>query len=257
MVRIGICFLIIMLIVTLVSIPIGAEEITDTSNKVAVSADNALVVRKITFRGTDEESEDFLRTFIQTRVGAEISPDLLSKDLKSLYKGTGFLSEIAVDVQPAETDGLEVIYRLKESPQVESINIIGTEKLKYGKVKEGIVLKAGETYSDKRRWESERNILETYKEKGRTHPVQRLWRGYRKICRTVPERPSQRLRQGYEGLPDGYFPTGQPRSDTRLFSGPDELLRDAGAARESVPGRCKKLLPAAGLRLQQQIPASA
>ena len=166
MVRIGIDFLIIMLIITLVSIPIGAEEITDASNKSSVSADNALVVKKISFRGTDEESEVFLRTFIQTKVGAEISPDLLSKDLKSLYKGTGFLSEIAVDVQPAETDGLEVIYRLKESPKVESIKIIGTEKLKYGKVKEGIVLKAGETYSDKRRWESERNILEIYKEKG-------------------------------------------------------------------------------------------
>lgn len=169
------------IILALVAISATAEEATDTATPEATDTaksetttaktkvsniSDALVVKKISFRGTERESEDFLSTLIQTKVGAEISPDLLSKDVKSLYKNTGFFEDVQVAYERLEEGGLEVIYLLKENPKIESFKIIGNEKIKYGKLKEGITLKPSEIYSDKQRWESERNILKTYKQKG-------------------------------------------------------------------------------------------
>ncbi|MBI1925622.1 outer membrane protein assembly factor BamA, partial [Candidatus Poribacteria bacterium] len=72
-----------------------------------------------------------------------------------------------VDVEAVDGGGLEVVYQLTENPKIEgTINIIGNEKLKYQKIKNAITLKPGEIYSDRRRWESEQNILKTYKEAG-------------------------------------------------------------------------------------------
>ena len=151
-----------------------AEEATNTENPVADTVDQALIVKKITFEGIKNTPEDFFEIHIQTRIGEEISPDRLSEDIKNLYKNTGFFSDfgdagespIRVEVKPAEGGGLAVIYKLIESPKIESVKIIGNEQLKTGKIQEAITLKPSEIYSDQRRWESERAILNVYKEKG-------------------------------------------------------------------------------------------
>ena len=165
----------VIILALVAAISAGAEEATDTAGrgnavdtgKVRVANSNdALVVKKVSFRGTERESEAFLSTLIQTKVGVEISPDLLSKDIKSLSKNTGFFADVQVAVEPSKDGGLEVVYLLKESPKIESFRIIGNEQVKEGKLKEGVTLKPSEIYSDKQRWESERNILKTYKQKG-------------------------------------------------------------------------------------------
>ena len=151
-----------------------AEETTNTETPAADTVDQALIVKKITFEGIKNTPEDFFEIHIQTKVGEEISPDRLSEDIKNLYKNTGFFSDfsdtgespIKVEVESAEGGGLEIIYKLIESPKIESVKIIGNEKLKTGKIKEAITLKPSEIYSDQRRWESERAILKVYKEKG-------------------------------------------------------------------------------------------
>ena len=152
--------LVVMLTIILGSVPLFAEEATPTTN-------DALTVKKITFQGSEGGPEDMLRAIIQTKVGEEISPDQLTKDIKNLYKDTGFFTDIAVDVEPLDEGGLEVIYRLTENPKIKGgINIIGNEKLSYKKIKGEITLKAGEIYSDQRRWESEQRILNVYKDAG-------------------------------------------------------------------------------------------
>ncbi len=141
-------------------VPTVADETKTTGS------DNALIVNKLSFRGTDSGTEDMLHAIVQTKVGEEISPDLLSKDIKELYK-IGFFADIDIDVEPADGSGLEVIYQLTGNPKVEgSINIIGNEKLKYKKIKEAVTLKPGELYSDLGLWESKRNVLKVYKEVG-------------------------------------------------------------------------------------------
>ena len=151
-----------------------AEEEADTGNPAAEAVDGALIVKKISFEGVKNTPEDFFAIHIQTKVGEEISPDRLSEDIKNLYKNTGFFSDfsdagespIQVEVEPADGGGLEVIYKLVESPKIESVKIVGNEELKKGKIQDAITLKPSEIYSDQRRWESERAIRKVYKEKG-------------------------------------------------------------------------------------------
>ena len=148
--------------VILSTIPVYADE-----EPKATTTDDALTVKEIEFRGIEEDSEDLIGSIIQTQVGKEISPYQLSKDIKSLYKDTGFFEDIAVDVEPAEEGGLKVIYQMTLNPKIEgSINIIGNEQLKYKKIKEAFSLKPGELYNNQHLWESKQNILKTYKEAG-------------------------------------------------------------------------------------------
>ena len=144
--------------------PDAAKKATEQSPKPPV--DEMFLVRKISFKGVKTTSEDMLRTLIQTQVGHEISQELLTEDIKSLYKDTGFFSELSVDVVPFEGGGLEVIYNVVESPKIQSINIIGNEHLAMGKLKDKITLRPSEIYSDRHRWESERALKQLYHEKG-------------------------------------------------------------------------------------------
>ena len=128
---------------------IDEKKTTDT-NPSAVNP--MFVVKKISFEGVKTVSEDMLRTLIQTQVGHEVSQELLTEDLKSLYKDTGFFSEAKVDTQPAEDGGLEIIYKVVESPKISGINIIGNENLDLGKLKNEMTLRPDEIYSDRRRW---------------------------------------------------------------------------------------------------------
>ncbi|MXY27866.1 hypothetical protein F4Y59_06880, partial [Candidatus Poribacteria bacterium] len=130
------------------------------------SVNAMLLVRKISFEGVKTASEDMLRTLIQTQIGSEVSEELLTEDLKSLYKDTGFFSELEVDVRPFEDSGLEIVYKVVESPKISGINIIGNENLGLGKLKDELTLRPSEIYSDRRRWESERALRQLYHEKG-------------------------------------------------------------------------------------------
>ena len=148
--------------VILSTIPVYADE-----EPKATTTDEALTVKEIEFQGIEEDSEDLISSIIQTQVGKEISPYQLSKDIKSLYKDTGFFEDIAVDVEPAEGGGLKVIYQMTLNPKIDgSINIIGNEQLKYKKIKEAFSLRPGELYNNQHLWESKQNILKTYKEAG-------------------------------------------------------------------------------------------
>ena len=149
------------------------EESEETTANQAASAhetkppvDPIFIVKKISFEGVQTASEDMLRTLIQTQVGTEVSEELLTEDLKSLYKDTGFFSELEVDVRPFEGGGLEIVYKVTESPKISGINIIGNENLGVGKLKDELILRPSEIYSDRRRWESERALMQLYHEKG-------------------------------------------------------------------------------------------
>ena len=126
---------------------------------------NPLSVQSIRFEGLTGE-DALLRSIVQTSIGKEIDPDQLSKDIKNVAKDTGLFSNISVDVEPYDEGGLEVIFRLVESPKVEGLQIVGNEKIRYGKIKEAINFKSGEIYTDYLAWQNQKQILKTYQEKG-------------------------------------------------------------------------------------------
>ena len=138
----------------------------DASDTTKPKVNAMFIVKKVSFEGVKTVSEDMLRTLIQTQVGDEVSQELLTQDLKSLYKDTGFFSEAKIDTQPAEGGGLEIIYKVVESPKISGINIIGNDTLDTGKLKNEITLRPDEIYSDRRRWESERALKKLYHDKG-------------------------------------------------------------------------------------------
>ena len=139
------------------------ENTTDTTKPVV---DPMFLVKKISFEGVKTVSEDMLRTLIQTQIGDEVSPEFLTHDLKSLFKDTGFFADVQVDTQPFEGGGLEIIYKVVESPKISGINFIGNDNLSTGKLKNEITLRPDEIFSDRRRWESERALKNLYHEKG-------------------------------------------------------------------------------------------
>ena len=140
------------------------KENTNAATKPLV--DPMFIVKKISFEGVKTVSEDMLRTLIQTQVGSEVSQELLTQDLKSLFKDTGFFSDVQVDTEPIEGGGLEITYKVTESPKISGINIIGNENVNTGKLKNVITLRPDEIFSDRRRWESEQVLIKLYHEKG-------------------------------------------------------------------------------------------
>ncbi|MCG9134035.1 outer membrane protein assembly factor BamA [Candidatus Poribacteria bacterium] len=150
------------------AVPTTETEQTDTTDtdKSAVDVDPRFLVKKISFDGVKTVSEDMLRTLIQTQVDSEVSEELLTKDVKSLYKDTGFFAEVKVDTEPVEGGGLEIIYKVVENPKISGLNIIGNDNLSVGKLKDEITLRPDEIFSDRRRWESEQALRNVYHEKG-------------------------------------------------------------------------------------------
>ncbi|MBC8230906.1 hypothetical protein H8E77_15250, partial [bacterium] len=68
--------------------PIFAQE--------TASVENDLIIQEIVISGLKNIDESLIRDLIQTKVGEEISPDKLSKDIKEIYKTTEAFSDISV-----------------------------------------------------------------------------------------------------------------------------------------------------------------
>jgi outer membrane protein assembly factor BamA len=85
------------------------------------SADSDLIVREIVIIGLKSIDESLIRDLIQTKVGEEISPDKLSKDIKEIYKITEAFADVSVDVKPIDS-GLRVEFILTENLRVSQEN---------------------------------------------------------------------------------------------------------------------------------------
>jgi len=157
----------------------------------SASVDNDLIVQEIVISGLKSLDETLIRDLIQTKVGEEISPDKLSKDIKEIYKTTEAFSDISVDVKSVD-NGLKVEFILKENFKVgeeksnpdtanssneenmeeqaeshtDAITLIGHDKLSKSKILDEVTLKSGAFYSEKDLWQSTQNILELYQEEG-------------------------------------------------------------------------------------------
>ena len=143
-----------------------AEEQSSQSSVDKGSVDKEFVVQEITFSGLKSLNEDLLRDLIQTVPGDEISPKKLSKDIKEIYV-TEFFSDVSVGVEPVDTGGFKVKYILTENPKLKGdVQIAGNEELNFNKLKNEIMLKPGEFYSEYDLWKTKHNILELYKKEG-------------------------------------------------------------------------------------------
>ena len=142
------------------------ENETESTQEESPIVNESLLVKKIDFIGVQSLRKEMLQTLIQTQIGHEVSSEILTKDIESLYKDTGFFSDMRVEVKPSSDSGLEIQFIFVESPKLEGITIIGNDDLDTGKLMDKVTLSRSEIYSDRQRWESERAIRQFYHEKG-------------------------------------------------------------------------------------------
>src|SRR5437016_2872368 len=61
---------------------------------------------------------------IQTKAGDTLNPDVIRRDIKTLYS-QGYFDDIRVDEEPGKAGGVVVVFTVKEKRQVRSIDFVG------------------------------------------------------------------------------------------------------------------------------------
>src|ERR1051326_1045756 len=61
---------------------------------------------------------------IQTKAGDTLNPDVIRRDIKTLY-AQGYFDDIRVDEEPGKAGGIIVVFTVKEKPMVRSIDFVG------------------------------------------------------------------------------------------------------------------------------------
>src|SRR6266849_2879142 len=67
---------------------------------------------------------DTIKYNIQTKAGDTLNPDIIRRDIKTLY-AQGYFDDIRVDEQDGKNGGVIVIFTLKEKPLIRSIDFAG------------------------------------------------------------------------------------------------------------------------------------
>jgi outer membrane protein insertion porin family len=67
---------------------------------------------------------DTIKYNIQTKAGDTLNPDVIRRDIKTLYS-QGYFDDIRVDEEPGKTGGVVVVFTVKEKPLVRSIDFVG------------------------------------------------------------------------------------------------------------------------------------
>jgi len=61
---------------------------------------------------------------IQTKAGDVLNPDVIRRDIKTLYS-QGYFDDIRVDEEPGKAGGVVVVFTVKEKPLIRSIDFVG------------------------------------------------------------------------------------------------------------------------------------
>src|SRR5438093_5909624 len=67
---------------------------------------------------------DTIKYNIQTKAGDTLNPDVIRRDIKTLYS-QGYFEDIRVDEEPGKAGGVVVVFTVKEKRQVRSIDFVG------------------------------------------------------------------------------------------------------------------------------------
>jgi outer membrane protein insertion porin family len=106
-----------------------------------VGAQDQPVVTQIDVVGAKKVEEATVRFKLKIRVGDLYSPETVREDIKSLYS-LGYFEDIVVNADIFE-GGLKLIFNLHEKPSIQTIKIVGNNKLKEEKIRSKIDLVEG------------------------------------------------------------------------------------------------------------------
>ncbi len=150
----------------------GDADLADPGATRAPMVDPDLAVAEIVVRGS--ENVDSLiqglfeqNAYFRTRIGEEVSIQALSSDVRRVYLDYGPFADVQVDVAPADDGGLVVTFRVAEYPRVQGdIEVIGNERLSYGKLKKLFTLQDGQRFSEYDLWRTAQAVRQKYRDEG-------------------------------------------------------------------------------------------
>ncbi len=100
-----------------------------------------------------------------TEVGERLKPDVLSEDIKRLYK-TGKFQTVRTRVAPLEADGARLILELEIRPVVRLFDIEGNQRIKDKKIRREIGHEEGAVLDEKKLSQDAEKIRKLYLDKG-------------------------------------------------------------------------------------------
>jgi outer membrane protein insertion porin family len=129
-------------------------------------AEEAPGVKVIEVKGLRRIEEGAVRGRIAQRLGAPLSTETVSGDIKALY-GMGYFEDVRVEVEPFE-GGVRLVYILKEKPSVRRVEIYGNEDVGDSKLTDKLTISPGSIADTVLIKSNADIILSTYEEEG--HP---------------------------------------------------------------------------------------
>jgi len=122
------------------------------------------VVKAIEIQGLKSVSDQVVRSQLEVQVGQPFNPSAVARDIRRLYS-LGHFDSIKVDAAEAP-DGITLTYTVQEKRIIDSIKIMGTDKIRASKVRGVLSWKEGDSFSPDAYDEERAAILKLYEEKG-------------------------------------------------------------------------------------------
>ncbi len=121
-------------------------------------------ITEIDFEGNVRTPDATIQQTIQSRVGASQNPDIVSQDIKALYK-LGQFEDIKVDSSP-KGGGVLLKYIFVEKPLITEIDFQGNKKIKDDDLKKDVTVKTYSPLNEKDLADTTEKIRDAYAKKG-------------------------------------------------------------------------------------------
>jgi len=126
------------------------------------SAPKQTIIRKISLEGLVRANK-IVQFKIKNTVGSPYSPQTNQDDIDRLM-ATNQFENVTISVQPLN-DGIELIYRFQEKPEIKKISITGNKHIKSKKILKKITLKKGDLFDAVRLNRELEDVKEMYRDK--------------------------------------------------------------------------------------------
>src|SRR5262249_40583224 len=104
-----------------------------------------IIIKEIAVEGNKRVQEAVILGRVQSKLGNQFNPGLLSEELRSIF-GLGFFDDVQMRVEDFE-GGVKVVFVVTERPFVRDIDFTGNKKISTTTLQEKIDLKLGSVYN--------------------------------------------------------------------------------------------------------------
>ncbi len=125
---------------------------------------SSLIISQIQIQENEHIKSTEIENIIQSKVGNSLSEKMIREDMQAIYD-MGYFREVEVLKEEIE-DGLKLIFRVRENPQIMQIELEGIEEREAEKVRELVTLEEGQVLKFKDIKETRNRILDFYHRQG-------------------------------------------------------------------------------------------